>query len=81
MHVSTTQAWSDELIRQTRQIFDLNCVPRNDKIHMKHIGSRFGYVPLNDWLNGSLKVVDRKTCEETVFANVDELIDAGWVVD
>jgi hypothetical protein len=48
---------------------------------MKNIHARFGYIELGDWLGGKLRIVDKKTGGEYIFASADELIAAGWVVD
>ena len=75
--------WSDELRAQTRDIIANRdtITARNGQLCLKHITSGFGIIPEHDLLHGVIKVVDRQTGAETTFANADELIAAGWVVD
>jgi hypothetical protein len=54
---------------------------RNGQLCLKHVTSIFGTIAEDDLLRGVIKVVDRRTGAEATFANADELIAAGWVID
>ncbi len=80
---SRARDWSDELKKQTRDavegrdIFAL----RDGQLCLKHIDSGFGTIAQEHLWGGVLKVVDRRTGTETCYANANDLIAAGWVVD
>lgn len=76
-------AWSDELKDETRSAVE-NFDPtqsRDGKLCLKHGSGSFGSVEAEDVREGRLRVVDRNTQGETTYANVEELIGAGWAVD
>jgi hypothetical protein len=52
-----------------------------DVLHFKHIEGSFGLVDTSDILRGAIKLLDKRTMRETVFASVEELISEGWTVD
>lgn len=54
---------------------------RDGRLHVKHIASGSGIIAEDDLWRGILRVVDGRTGAEATFANADELIAAGWVVD
>lgn len=78
---SDNKEWSDELIAQTRDILDLGFVPRDNFIYMKNSNHKFGKIGLNDWLERKYLIKDSRTDEEYFYEIVDDLINAGWVVD
>ena len=76
-------AWSDKAKAQTREVipsYDMFVLPVGS-LHLKHIELGFGFITAEDLSNGVFRVVEKRTGAETTFANVDELIAAGWVVD
>ena len=81
-HDKEAPSWSEAAKEQTRRLIDDGTfVPLDDKLHLKRIGSSFGYIAFQDLTNGALKVVDKRSGEVRVFSDVDELMRDGWVVD
>lgn len=76
-----TNTWSDELIEKTRDVLDLKYVPFDDFVHMKNINGNFGKISLKNWLAQKFIIQDNRTDFEYVYITIDELIEAGWVVD
>lgn len=52
-----------------------------DVLHCKHIEGPFGLLNTADILRGVIRLVDKRTMRETVFASAEGFIDAGWTVD
>lgn len=76
------EQWSETLNKATRDALDrLTFVPDGDIVCLKHADGRFGMIAVDDVLRQNLKLIDRKTKQETTFANADELIRAGWALD
>ena len=81
--------WSEELREQTREALDeLAMFPRDEFVYMKNVDGRLGVIRIEDWLARQFKVLVRDhpgdmifTTGGTTFANVDELIRAGWAID
>ena len=75
--------WSDDLKKRTRDAIEGRglLASRDGQLCLKHITSGFGTIAEEHLWGGVLKVVDRRTGAETTYANADELIAAGWVVD
>ena len=75
--------WSDDLKERTRDAVEGRDIfaPRDGQLCLKHITTGFGTIAEEHLWGGVLKVVDRRTGAETCYANADELIAAGWVVD
>ena len=75
--------WSDDLKKRTRDAVKGRDIfaPRDGQLCLKHIASGFGTIAQEHLWGGALKVVDRRTGAATCYANADELIAAGWVVD
>lgn len=76
--------WSEGLKQQTREIIDnqgMDFFCPDFKLHMKNLDSRYGYITIENLLQGVIKVVDNKTGVERLFDSGDELIDSGWVID
>lgn len=80
---SIANSWSDALKAQTRELIDSRgpTGTRDGSLPLKHITSGFGIITETDLLNGMLRVIDRRTSAETTFANIDDLIAAGWAID
>ncbi|MCB0126370.1 MAG: hypothetical protein KDE58_29130 [Caldilineaceae bacterium] len=80
----SASSWSDDLKEATRNAINgnmLDFMPRGNKFHFKNINSSYGYISIDDLNNGILKIVDLKTHDEILFKNIDNLINAGWVID
>ena len=74
------KTWSTSLQDATRRVIgELDFV--SDPVCLKCIDGRFATLSASDLLSRNLSVVDRKTGQKTAFADVEELIRAGWVVD
>lgn len=73
--------WSDDLIKQTRDVLNLDFLPFDHFVHFKNSNGNFGKISLGDLVAGKLIMQDKKTNEETVYNTGDELIAAGWAVD
>lgn len=83
MPLAGRHEWSDSFKAETRDVIrrgDILCT-RDGQIHVKHAHSGFGTVAVDDLVRGVPKVVDRRTGEETTFADADELVAAGWALD
>jgi hypothetical protein len=53
---------------------------------MKHAKAKFGTIAIDDLRDDILRLVELRRGEadkgeEIIFATVDDLIDAGWVID
>ena len=80
---SPADDWSDELKEQTRDAIEGRgpFASLDGRLCLKHITSGFGTIAQEHLGGGPLRVVDRRTGAETCYANVDELIAAGWAID
>jgi hypothetical protein len=76
-------SWSDELTAQTREMIANRdtMTAQNGQLCLKRVPSGFGAIAEDDLLRGVIKVVDRRTGAETIFADADALIAAGWAID
>ncbi len=74
--------WSNELQQQTRDALEGKgeFVPSTDAIYFKS-DSSFAEMSLADYLANKLHLTDRMTGEIYPFLSVDELLNAGWVLD
>jgi hypothetical protein len=74
--------WSDELQEKTRTaLHDLAFISNSEFVGMKHADGRFGTILVKDVLDGKIKVKNQETEHEERFANAEDLIRAGWVID
>ena len=73
--------WSDKLLEETRNVFNGDFVPRDEFVYMKNINGSFGKIHITDWLAKKLLIQDKGANIKYSYANVDELIASGWVVD
>ncbi len=74
--------WSNELQQKTRDALEGKgkFVPLADAIYFKS-DSGFAEMSLADYLANKLHLTDRITDEIYPFNSVDELLNAGWVLD
>lgn len=81
--LATTSKWSDVLKTQTRDVIEGRDIlaTSGGQLCLKHATSGFGTISEDDLWRGVLKVIDRRTKAETIFASADELIAAGWAID
>lgn len=68
---------------QTRDAIDgKNLIgTRNGRLSFKHCVSGFGTIATDDLERGILRMIDTRTKQEIRFADANELIAAGWVLD
>ena len=80
MHPKT---WSDSLRNQTRQsIEDMFVSPADGCLHFKHIDGAKGTIGFEDLFAGRLQITEKANPQATHrYADVDELLRAGWAVD
>ena len=81
----TNVSWSEALRQATRDAIDPLCLLANapcgvDVVRFKHVGGATGIMTMLDLAWGRLRLVDW-VGRKTVFADADELLRAGWVVD
>ncbi|MBT3071457.1 hypothetical protein KKP04_11335 [Rhodomicrobium sp. Az07] len=83
MHMDDEQArWSESAENATREALDeFAALPAADFLALKNIDGRFATLSIGNWLAKQARIVDRSTGEEMAFANTDDLIRAGWVID
>lgn len=53
----------------------------DDKVRFKHIRSGFGSISVVNILRGEIRLVEMGKGRETMFADADEFIRAGWAID
>lgn len=73
---------SDAQMAATREAITAGGVLSPDgRLHVKHISDGFGFIEEADLLRGVLRLVDKESGAETIFADADALMSAGWAVD
>lgn len=74
--------WSAELQQQTRvAITEMQISPHDGKLHFKKHESCYAFMTLQDLLCGKLSLTDKESGQVSEFADVDELLNAGWAMD
>ncbi|WP_127079883.1 hypothetical protein [Rhodomicrobium lacus] len=74
--------WSEDAESATRAALDeFEALPAADFLALKNIDGRFATLSIENWLARRARIVDRANGEEMSFADTDELIGAGWVID
>ena len=82
MGIESMNMWSSDLINMTRAaISEHRFVPYDDAVHFKNHDSRYGFISVSNILADKLLLIDKETNKETLYASVDELLEAGWVID
>ena len=78
-----TPAWSAAQRAKTREALATLSVLRalTGRIAFKHMDGAFALMLEEDLLAGRLALADRRSGIIIVFADVDALVDAGWVID
>lgn len=72
--------WSDILREATRKALEDIIVTPDGIIHMKHIDGRYGGIAALSLLREGCTIVLTDGSREH-FADIEALIDAGWVID
>ena len=89
--------WSDALIAKTRQELEdmltytdpsgkmrwlIDSMDLDKGAHFKNIdGERFGIMAAEDACNAKYNISLKNNNEQETFKTIDELLDAGWVLD
>ena len=76
--------WSDSLINETKKAFnDIENSVLKDLpiICMKSFHGSFGLIFKNDIIKNNYIIIDRETQTKIIYNTLDEMIEAGWVVD
>lgn len=74
-------AWSDDLLEQTRNALNDGFVGLDGFLHMKNINGNYGKIHLENLLAAKLLIQDKQTDEVYSFSTSDEVIANGWVID
>ncbi len=77
-----TNTWSEGLQQQTRDaISEMQVSPHDGKLHFKNYDKGFAFMTIQDLLGGKLSLTDKENGQVFEFADVDELLNAGWAMD
>ncbi len=74
------KSWSKSLQDTTRRVIGEHDFA-SDPINLKNTDGRFGALAASEVMAGRLNVAERGTGVATMFADVEELVRAGWSVD
>lgn len=55
--------------------------PYDGKLHFKKHESCYAFMTIQDLLCGKLSLADKENGQVSEFADVDELLSAGWAID
>ncbi len=79
---SINHIWSTDLQQQTRDfIRDIQVSPFDGALHFKHGDGHFAVCGFQDLACGKLSLTEEQTGKVFEFADVDTLLDEGWVID
>jgi hypothetical protein len=73
--------WSENLRQQTLQALADCPITYDGFLHLKNIDGSFGKIAITDVLSGNLFVHWKELATEQIYASIDDLIAAGWVID
>ena len=74
--------WSESLRSQTRDaISEMRVNPSDGRLHLKNQDRRHAFMTVHDLLGGRIRLTDKESGAPCEFADVNELINAGWVID
>lgn len=76
-----TNNWSEVLQQQTLDAIGETRVNHDGKLHFKNHDSSYAFMTWQDLLGGKLRLTDKENGQVSEFANTDELLSAGWVID
>jgi len=77
-----TNNWSEELQQQTRDaISEIRVSPYDGNLHFKNSGGCFAFMTIQDLLGGKLSLTDKENGQVFEFADLNELLNAGWAMD
>jgi len=83
MHAADENCWPEELKTATREgLSTLSILPTpGGAVALKHVGGAFALLAEDDLLAGTLRLVDRRTGEVSIYPGADALGEAGWALD
>lgn len=73
--------WSEGLQQETRDAIGEMRINPDGKLHFKNHDSRYAFMTAQDLKLGKLSLADKKNGQVSKFADTDELLNAGWVID
>lgn len=76
--------WSASLQAETRELIESrgeHFRSLDVNLHFKNIDGRYGSMSLFDLYRGELYVIDKRDSRRCDFADVDDLLAAGWAID
>ena len=76
-----TKTWSERLQHQTREALSEMWINPDGKLHFKNYDNRGAFMTAQDVLRGKLSLIDKEHGPISDFADVDELLGAGWAID
>jgi hypothetical protein len=77
-----TESWSDLLIEQTRNALADKWVGGLDGfLHLKNINGKFGKICFENLMAERWLIHVKNSTDVNTFANVEDLISAGWAID
>ena len=73
--------WSDKLIEDTKEnLENLTFGSRDGKIYFKHPTEKYGFMYVKDlYTNWTIHYLNK--AGSVTFGSMDEMVDAGWVLD
>ncbi len=63
------------------ELYVLPMVCMKNMTRSEHGKSKFAIISSDDIIENKLILVDRETQSETVFDTIDDMLEAGWVID
>ncbi len=81
MKLQQSDCWSEGLIQLTKQAIHDGFVAPDGLLHMKCADGGFGSISLDNLVSNRLLVTMKSGHGEILYESVDDLLQAGWVVD
>jgi len=79
--ITNSSFWSKQLQVQTRDAIQELKISPDGNLHFKHSSNVFAYATLLDLLDDHIVLHLKDDPYEFKYSCIDELIDAGWVID
>ena len=76
-----TNSWSKELQQETQDAIGEMRINPDGKLHFKNHEGRYAFMSAQDLMRGKLSLTNKENAQVSIFANIEELLDAGWAVD
>ena len=75
------KSWSEELQQETREAISEMRINPDGKLRFKSHGNGGAFITAHDLMHGKLSLTNTEGGQVVEFANIDELLAAGWAVD